>query len=257
MTMKRNKQANNRKVKQVADFVPVDQGKERPNVSIKALNEGQGEYIDSLKNCPCTIAIGSAGTGKTFVAASIAAQDLAKREIDTIILSRPNVPTGKSLGAFPGTVEEKMEPWLMSITTTLKRQLGVGFYEHAVKTGAIQIQPVETIRGRSFDNAMLLFDESQQLEVDEIKAIVTRIGKDSRLVLMGDITQRDNTGKGLEYLIDLADRHHLPVEVHEFTSDDIVRSDTCKMFVKAFEVQAELDEKAKVRIALERSRVGS
>ncbi len=233
--MKRNKKATQYKAKQTADYVPVDQDQKRPNVSIKPLNQGQAEYIDSLKHSPLTIAKGVAGTGKTYLAASIAAQDLANREIDTIILSRPNVPTGKSLGAFPGTVEEKMEPWLMSITTTLKKQLGAGFYELALKRGQIQIQPVETIRGRSFDNAMLLFDEAQQLEVDEIKAIVTRVGKNSRLVLMGDITQRDNTGKGLEYIIDLADRHDLPVEVHEFDSDDIVRSEICKAFVKAFE----------------------
>ncbi len=238
--MKRNKKATQYKAKQANDFVQVDQEKDRPNVSVKALNQGQADYIDSLKNCSCTIVEGVAGTGKTYLAASIAAQDLANRDIDTIILSRPNVPTGKSLGAFPGTVEEKMEPWLMSITTTLKKHLGAGFYELALKRGQIQIQPVETIRGRSFDNAMLLFDESQQLEIEEVKAIVTRIGQNSRLVLMGDTTQRDNHGKGLEYLIDLADRHHLPVEVHEFTSDDIVRSDTCKMFVKAFEKEAEL-----------------
>lgn len=236
--MKRNKKATQYKAKQQADFAPVDQDKERPNVSVKPLNQGQSEYIDSLKNSPLTIAKGVAGTGKTYLAASIAAQDLSNREIDTIILSRPNVPTGKSLGAFPGTVEEKMEPWLMSITITLKKQLGAGFYELALKRGQIQIQPVETIRGRSFDNAMLLFDEAQQLEVDEIKAIVTRVGKNSRLVLMGDITQRDNQGKGLEYIIDLADRHDLPVEVHEFDSDDIVRSEICKAFVKAFEADA-------------------
>lgn len=232
---KRNKKDTQRKAKYTQDYVPVDQGKERPNVSIKPLNQGHAEYIQSLQTCPCVIGIGCAGTGKTYVATSIAAQALANREIDTIVLSRPNVPTGKSLGAFPGTVEEKMEPWLMSITTTLKQQLGIGFYELALKTGAIQIQPVETIRGRSFDNATLLFDEAQQLEVDELKAIVTRIGKNSNLVLMGDITQRDNTGKGLEYIINLADRYDLPVEVHEFDSDDIVRSDICKAFVKAFE----------------------
>ncbi len=213
--------------------------KARPNVSVKPLNQGQAEYIESLKNCACTIVLGVAGTGKTFLAASIAAQDLANREIGTIVISRPNVPTGKSLGAFPGTVEEKMEPWLMSITSTLKRQLGVGFYEHAIKTGAIQIQPVETIRGRSFDNSMLLFDESQQLDVDEVKAIVTRIGQNSRLVLMGDITQRDNHGQGLEYITGLAERYELPVDVHEFDSDDIVRSEICKVFVKAFEADAE------------------
>ncbi len=189
----------------------------------------------SVQQSACTIAMGSAGTGKTFIAASIAAQDLANREIGTIVISRPNVPTGKSLGAFPGTVEEKMAPWLMSITNTLKKQLGASLYENECKLGHIQIQPVETIRGQSFDNSIILFDEAQQLEIDEVKAIVTRIGQYSRLVLMGDVTQRDNTGKGLEYLIDLSDRHHLPVEIHEFTSDDIVRSDICKLFVKAFE----------------------
>lgn len=210
-------------------------GKARPNVTIEALNEGQAQYQHSLQVCACTIGVGAAGTGKTYLAASVAAQALANKEIATIVISRPNVPTGKSLGAFPGTVEEKMAPWLMSITNTLKRQLGASFYDSQVKQGHIQIQPVETIRGQSFDNSMLLFDESQQLDIDEVKAIVTRIGKYSRLVLMGDITQRDNQGEGLEYLIGLADRHHLPVDVHEFTSDDIVRSDICKLFVKAFE----------------------
>jgi len=237
--MKRDKKLKQYKAKQTADFVQVDQEKDRPNVSVKPLNQGQAEYIESLQNCACTLGLGVAGTGKTYLAASIAAQDLANRKIGTIVLSRPNVPTGKSLGAFPGTVEEKMAPWLMSITNTLKRQLGNGFYELAVKRGQIQIQPIETIRGQSFDDAMLLFDESQQLEIDEVQAIVTRIGKNSRLVLMGDVTQRDNHGQGLEYLIDLADRHHLPVDVHEFSSDDIVRSETCKMFVKAFEKEAE------------------
>ncbi len=233
--MKRNKRANEFKAKQTADYVPENQEKPRPNVSVKPLNQGQSEYMVSLKECTCTIVLGVAGTGKTFLAASIAAQELSNRNIGTIVISRPNVPTGKSLGAFPGTVEEKMAPWLMSITNTLKRQLGAAFYELAVKRGQIQIQPIETIRGQSFDDAILLFDESQQLEIDEVKAIVTRIGKNSRLVLMGDITQRDNTGKGLEYIIGLAERHDLPVDVHEFTSDDIVRSETCKMFVKAFE----------------------
>ncbi len=209
--------------------------KARPTVSIKALNDGQHAYMLSLKSTSCVIATGAAGTGKTFVAASIAAQELANREISTIVISRPNVPTGKSLGAFPGTVEEKMEPWLMSITDTLKKQLGIGFYEHAIKSGAIQVQPIETIRGRSYDNARLLFDESQQLDISEIQAIVTRIGKGSYLVLMGDITQRDNQGKGLEYLVGLAERHHLPVAHHHFPSDDIVRSDTCRLFVQAFE----------------------
>ena len=214
--------------------------KARPQIHVKALNKKQASYIISLITSACTIVTGSAGTGKTYLAASLAAQALAEREIGTIVISRPNVPTGKSLGAFPGTVEEKMAPWLVPITNTLKQQLGVTFYDHACKTGAIQIQPIETIRGQSFDNSVILFDESQQLEVDEVKAIVTRIGKFSRLVLMGDTSQRDNNAKGLEYLIGLTERHHLPVALHKFDSDDIVRSDVCKLFVKAFEAEDNL-----------------
>ncbi len=213
------------------------QEKARPNVQIKAAIPKQAPYIDDLNHIAVVIGIGSAGTGKTFVAASIAAQKLANREIRTIVISRPNVPTGKSLGAFPGTVEEKMAPWLLSITNTLKKQLGIGFYEHAIKTGAIQIQPIETIRGISYDNAFLLFDEAQQLDIPECKAIVTRVGKNCTLVLMGDPDQCDGHGGGLEYLVGLAERHHLPVAVHRFDSDDIVRSDICKLFVKAFEAE--------------------
>ena len=220
----------------------VDTEKARPVVKFRPLNGKQTDYEYDLRNGTVILGIGPAGSGKSYCAATIAAQDLAERRIRRIVLSRPNVPTGKSLGAFPGSVEEKMEPWLHALTNTLKQHLGVSFYEQAVKTGAIQIQPIETIRGQSFDDAILLFDESQQLEVDEIQAIVTRVGRNSRLVLMGDVTQRDNTGGGLEYITDLATRHHLPVKIHQFVSDDIVRSDTCRLFVKAFEKDAEANE---------------
>lgn len=235
----RKKNGKNKRSDFEAGQQQTSMAKSRPVIVLEPKNQGQAEYIYDMQHGTVIIARGPAGTGKTYCAASLAAKELAEKSIRHIILSRPNVPTGKSLGAFPGTVEEKMAPWLVAITSTLKKQLGISFYEHAVKTGAIQIQPIETIRGQSFDNSILLFDESQQLEVDEIKAIVTRIGEYSRLVLMGDPEQRDNSSKGLEYLIGLAERHDLPVHVHDFFSDDIVRSATCKFFVKAFEKDEE------------------
>ncbi len=207
----------------------------RPKVQIEPLNEKQRDYLISLFGSPCVICTGAAGTGKTFLAASVAARDLTEKRINKIILSRANVATGKSLGAFPGTVEEKMAPWLLPITDVLKQQLGHGFYEHAVKSGAIEVQPIETIRGRSYDNAVVLFDESQQLTIDELKAITTRIGENSKLFLMGDRAQRDVRTDGLKWLQDLAEKHDLPVDMHAFTSDDIVRSGLCKAFVQAFE----------------------
>jgi len=212
---------------------------ERPVINIEPLNDKQREYLLSLYGDPCVICTGAAGTGKTYLAASVAAKDLAEKRIKKIVLSRANVSTGKSLGAFPGTVEEKMGPWLMPITDVLKHQLGHGFYGHACKTGAISIQPLETIRGRSFDDTIVLMDEAQQLTKEELKAIVTRVGTNAKLYLMGDRAQRDVRTDGLLWLMDLVKRNDLPVSSHMFTSDDIVRSGLCKAFVKAFEKEGE------------------
>ncbi len=209
--------------------------KARPRIDIEPLNNKQRECYTDLLSSPCVILMGPAGTGKTYLGASVAAKDLSEKRISRIILSRANVATGRSLGAFPGTVEEKMEPWLLPITDVLREQLGNGFYEHAVKSGKICIQPIETVRGRSFDNAIVLLDEAQQLSVDELKAITTRIGQNSKLFLMGDQAQRDVKTDGLGWLLRLVEKHELPVGFHTFTSDDIVRSGLCRAFVKAFE----------------------
>lgn len=227
----------NRKQRRAEKFAKVVEHptKARPKVTIDPMNDKQRDYFQSLLGDPCVICMGAAGTGKTFLAASVAAKDLAERRIHRIILSRANVATGKSLGAFPGTVEEKMEPWLLPITDVLRKQLGHGFYEHAVKSGQITIQPLETVRGRSFDDAIVIMDEAQQLTVDELKAITTRIGENAKLFLMGDRAQRDVKTDGLDWLTQLVDKHNLPVAVHSFTSDDIVRSGLCKQFVQAFE----------------------
>jgi phosphate starvation-inducible PhoH-like protein len=211
----------------------------RPEVEIEALNDKQHEYLCSLYGDPCVICTGAAGTGKTFLAASVAAKDLSEKRIERIILSRANVATGKSLGAFPGTVEEKMAPWLLPITDVLRKQLGEGFYSHAVKTGTIQIQPLETIRGRSFDDAIVLMDEAQQLTKEELKAVCTRIGNNSKLFLMGDRAQRDVNTDGLKWLGNLVENHNLPISIHSFASEDIVRSGLCKTFVQAFEAEGE------------------
>ncbi len=224
---------NNNNVSQISQ----QRSLKRPEIEIEALNDKQEDYLFSLYGDPCVICTGSAGTGKTYLAASVAAKDLSERRIKRIILSRANIATGKSLGAFPGTIEEKMEPWLLPITDVLRKQLGEGFYSHAVKTKAIEIQPLETVRGRSFDDAIVLMDEAQQLTKDELKAICTRIGNNSKLFLMGDRAQRDVKTDGLLWLTNLVEEHNLPISTHSFTSDDIVRSGLCKTFVKAFEAE--------------------
>jgi phosphate starvation-inducible PhoH-like protein len=219
------------------EVLSTDVSKARPRITIDPLNDKQRDCLIDLYASPCVILIGPAGTGKTFLAASVAAKDLSERRIRRIIISRANVPTGKSLGAFPGTVEEKMTPWLLPITDVLRQHLGNGFFEYCMKAVLIQVQPIETIRGRSFDDAIVLMDESQQLTVDELKAITTRIGENSKLFLMGDRAQRDVKTDGLLWLLKLAEKHKLPVGLHVFDSDDIVRSTLCKAFVKAFEME--------------------
>ena len=213
--------------------------KSRPRITITAQGEKQKECLHSLFTAPCVVCLGPAGVGKTFLAASVAAKDFAERRINKIILSRANVPTGRSLGAFKGTIAEKMSPWLMPLTDILRLQLGHGLYEHACAHGAIEIQPFETIRGRSFDDAIILMDEAQQLTKSDIQAITTRIGKYSKLFMMGDSRQRDIEVDGLEWLKGVAERHNLPVDVHTFTSADVVRSDICAAFVKAYEAEVE------------------
>ena len=211
------------------------QATKQPEITLKPKNDKQRNLLISLIGDPCVIVTGPAGSGKTYVTAGKAAQELKDKRIKKIILSRPNIGTGKSLGAFPGTVEEKMAPWLLAITDVLREFLGDSMYKHCLKSGAIEIQPMETIRGRSYPNCWVLFDEAQNLTNDELKAIVTRQGENSTMVLMGDRTQRDTNTDGLRWLKDIAEKYKVEASFHEFDSDDIVRSGMCKQWVKAFE----------------------
>ena len=209
---------------------------DRPQVSFQPKTQQQSELYHQLKHNNLLVALGPAGTGKTFTVATQAAQWLVAGDIDKVILTRANVPTGKSLGAIPGTLAEKLEPWVMPMTDVLRRQMGRGYYEHAMSKGKIETVALETVRGRSFDNAVILVDEAQQLTMDEIKAITTRIGENAVLVLMGDPNQTDLKNKtGFVQFIRLLDSYEPPRTcVVEFEMDDIVRSDTCANMVKMF-----------------------
>ena len=213
--------------------------KKPKEVHFEPRNDKQRDLYISLLGDPCVVVTGAAGTGKTYVSASVAAKEYSEGRIAKIIISRPNVGTGKSLGAFPGTVEEKMAPWLVAITDVLRKQLGEGKFKYAMQHRHIEIQPMETIRGRSFPNSFILFDEAQNLTRDDLKAIVTRQGENSTMVLMGDKTQRDVTVDGLSWLRKIARKYDVSASFHEFTSDDIIRSGICKQWVKAFEGESD------------------
>jgi len=202
---------------------------------IQPKNNTQQYLLDCIDNSTMTVCIGPAGTGKTYCTGMKAAQLFLKGKYDTIVLTRANVPTGKSLGYFPGTVEEKMEPWLRPITNVLKDGLGKGRYEYMASKEQIVVQPIETIRGNSFDYSLVIVDEAQNLSIEEIKAITTRVGEHSKLILLGDPAQSDiREGNDLLNFVSMCDNHGIDVPIVRFTINDIVRSDIVAQLVKMF-----------------------
>lgn len=192
--------------------------------------------LDAINSNPIVITMGPAGTGKSFCSASKLAQLYLTGKYDYIILSRANVPTGKTLGAFPGTIEEKLSPWLLPITSVLEKQFGKTKYEYLLNRKTIQMQPLETIRGRSFENSLVMVDESQNLTFEEIKAVTTRLGENSKMVLSGDASQSDvSNGNGIVKFSSLCMKHNINIPVVKFSSDDIVRSDIVGELVRMFE----------------------
>ena len=203
---------------------------------IKALNPTQAEYLSALRHSPQVVVLGPAGTGKTWIAATYAADLYRDGKIRRIILTRPNVPCGRSLGFFPGTLEDKFAPWATPIIEAIKERIGAPAYDIALKNGDIEMVPFEVMRGRSWKNAFVLLDEAQNTSVLEIKTFLTRIGEDCITVINGDVNQSDiDVGSGLHKIIDMIRRMDLPVPVIAFTLDDIVRSGVCAMWVRAFE----------------------
>lgn len=209
---------------------------ERVPTPILPLNLKQAEYLGHLRTSEQIFVLGPAGTGKTWMAATYAADLYRSQSIKKIILTRPNVPCGRSLGFFPGSLEDKFAPWAVPITDAIRDRLGSAVYDVAVKNGDIEVVPFEVMRGRSWKNSFVLLDEAQNTTIAEIKMFLTRIGEDCLTVVNGDIMQCDlDRDSGLRQAIDIARRCNLPVPIVEFSLDDIVRSGICAMWVRAFE----------------------
>jgi phosphate starvation-inducible PhoH-like protein len=209
---------------------------DKVNVHFQPKTQQQSELYHKLGYNNLVVALGPAGTGKTFTSCAKVAQWFSKGQVQNIIMARANVPTGKSLGAIPGTLQEKLEPWTMPMTDALKDLMGKSLFEYGVSKGQIQSVALESIRGRSFEHSAILVDEAQQLTLDEIKAISTRVGQGSVLILMGDPKQTDlRNNTGLTQFINLVNKYDPDgVSIVEFDLDDIVRSDICAQMVRMF-----------------------
>jgi len=200
---------------------------------VKPLNAAQADYLEAIKTHDIIFGIGSAGTGKTYIAASYAASELFHRRVDKIILTRPNVETGRGLGFLPGTLEEKYAPYLDPFDQIFTRNLGKGFYEYALKNRNIDPKPLGFMRGTTFDNAIVLLDEAQNASREEMKMLLSRIGRNCKIVVSGDIDQADIPDSGLS---DAVNRLHsiTGIKVVRFQDQDIVRSQLCKQIILAY-----------------------
>ena len=222
-----------------AEIIPLYKAKyraERTPAPIRPLTATQAEYLDALRSSPQVIVLGPAGTGKTWIAATYAADLFRARQVSKIILTRPNVPCGRSLGFFPGALEEKFAPWAAPVVEAIRDRLGAAPFDIALKKREIEMVPFEVMRGRSWKDAFVLLDEAQNATPAEIKMFLTRIGEDCSVVINGDVSQCDlDEASGLSVALDLVAKRRLPVPVIEFTLDDIVRSGICAMWARAFE----------------------
>jgi phosphate starvation-inducible PhoH-like protein len=211
------------------NVVPLEIGFE----NVKPLNYIQGEYLRAIHENSIIFGIGSAGTGKTYIAATYAAGELFHRRIKKIILTRPNIETGRGLGFLPGTLEEKYAPYLEPFDQIFTNSLGRGFYEYALSKKQIEPKPLGFMRGLTFDDCIVLLDEAQNATRDELKMILSRIGKNCKIIISGDHEQSDINNSGL---LDATQRleHIEDIEVVRFRDDDIVRSKLCKQIIMAY-----------------------
>lgn len=217
---------------------------QRTQSPVKPKTPGQTRYWASLKANVMTVALGPAGTGKTFLAASLAAQMFKAGQIEQIILVRPAVEAGgEKHGFLPGDINAKLAPWAEPIIAILRKRLGDAAIKLMIQHRKLRIEPFTYMRGLTFDNAFVILDEAQNTTVEQMKLFTTRIGENTKVVIDGDIEQTDLAiCNGLQAVIDIAHREHMDdVGVVRLTDRDIVRSAMTAKWVKgwkAFEAPA-------------------
>ena len=156
-----------------------------------AKTENQRDYIVSIIENDITFCTGPSGTGKSFIAAGIAAEHLIKDKIDTIIVTRPLVCTGKDIGSLPGELSDKIKPYLQPMEENLKYFLGRDKFGLYYNTRRIRFEPLETMRGSTFHNSYMILDEAQNCTLEQLKMFITRMGEHSKVIINGDTKQTD------------------------------------------------------------------
>ena len=204
---------------------------------VKAKTVGQKEYVGLIKNNTVTIAVGPAGTGKTYLAVAMAVKALREKTVSRIVLTRPAVEAGEKLGFLPGDLQSKVDPYLRPLYDALFEMLGPETYQKYVERGNIEVAPLAYMRGRTLDDSFIILDEAQNTSREQMKMFLTRLGFGSRIVITGDITQIDLPGDKVSGLRE-AMRVLQGVEdiaICRLNESDVVRHVIVQRIIKAYE----------------------
>lgn len=207
----------------------------RRNTSpIEPRTQSQQRYIQSIDSNQLTFATGPAGTGKTWVCAAKAAEALLAKEVKKIVITRPVVEAEENMGFLPGSIEEKFAPYFTPFREVLEERLGAGHVKALIKAGQIEMAPLAYMRGRSFKECFVVLDEAQNTSEGQMKLFLTRIGENTKVVINGDISQKDIKVKsGLSDAVNRFASLSNVGYIH-FEQQDIVRSGLVQQIVEGY-----------------------
>jgi phosphate starvation-inducible protein PhoH and related proteins len=215
-----------------------------PRKSVIARSEKQSDYITALKENDIVMALGPAGTGKSFLAVSVAITLLMEKKIERVILSRPAVEAGERLGFLPGDMKEKVDPYLRPLYDALYELFGADKIDKKIDTGEIEIAPLAFMRGRTLKNCFAILDEAQNATETQIKMFLTRIGENSKLVVNGDPSQVDLINKNHSGLIKSKNvlEDIKEIKIIEFDHNDVVRHPLVSKIIRAYKTKSTDDK---------------
>ena len=211
---------------------------------VRARTVNQQRLVKLFEKNDLLFAVGPAGSGKTYTAIALAVRALKERQVRRIILTRPAVEAGEKLGFLPGDMKEKLDPYLQPLYDALNDMIPPARLQKLMEEGAVQIAPLAYMRGRTLDNAFVILDEAQNTTLSQIKMFLTRMGRNARFIVTGDVTQIDlphKTDSGLVRAMEIL-RSVRGIGIVEFDRRDIVRHELVKQIVEAFDRSAKNEE---------------
>ena len=207
----------------------------RKTLSPRSLN--QMRYFEAIERCDMVFAIGPAGTGKTYLAVAMAVSDLLEKKVRRIVLARPAVEAGERLGFLPGTVQQKIDPYLRPLYDALYDMIEADRIEKLIEKGVIEIAPLAFMRGRSLNESFIILDEGQNATAEQMKMFITRLGFGSKAVITGDVTQIDLPSGHRSGMLEAVDvlASVEGISFIYFDDKDVVRHDLVQRIVRAYE----------------------